>query len=509
MKIFKTLVCAFILIMAFGCTDLNETLYSKMSADTFYQTEEEVLSGLTNVYLKLMRVENWFYSWQLQECTTDHGMCPTRPNGAWYSAGFYFLQQAHTWDATSSRAQFLYTNYYIGIASANSFIEILNRVSIENKDVVIAEVRAIRAWEYLALIDYFGNIPIVTVATLDQNNLPTNSSRKEVFEFIESELLDAIELLPSLKDISNRKSYYPRVAKETAMAMLVRLYLNAEIYSGTNRWQDCINVCNQIVSSGVYSLAPSISDNFVPLNENCPEIIFSISQDNVRNVYVGGDLNTGGNWINQLNLKDKLRYKYNVNFNGWGGACVQEQHYNNYDDEDYRKSLILTGLQKSANGDSLMFILPIIHVNNASYDEGYVNVKYVPDPLSVADKGGRGLGRNDIVLLRYAEILMSKAEALYRLGSVAEATELINEVRDRNFVTPKPFVNMKLDDILMEFSREFSWECRRRTDLIRYGKFITLRTPWKNFDDEPYRNIFPIPQNEIQTNPNLVQNPGY
>lgn len=510
MKKYKILVLSVILSMFFGCTKLDEKLYDRLSADTFYKTEGEVLTGLTNVYYKLMLVENWWWPWQLQECTTDHGMTPTRNNGAWYDGAVFQELQKHSWDATHNRTTVTYKYLYSAIASANSFLDILDKITINNKELVIAEAKAVRAWEYLHLVDLFGNVPIVTVAKLDQQNLPTNSTRKEVFEFIETELKDAISVLPSLKDIPNRQQYYPRIAKETAEAMLVRLYLNAEVYSGTARWQDCINVSNEIINSGAYSLAPSIIDNFVPLNQNSPEIIFAISQDNVvRGASGGGDANQGGNWVNQLGLRPELRYKYNLTFDGWGGPSVQLQHYNTYDEGDFRRSFILTGLQTSPDGDSLTTLIPIRDVNSAALNEGFVCVKYVPDPQAVVSSSGRGYGRNDIVLMRYAEILMSKAEALYRLGNISEATDLINEVRARNFDTPKPFVNMKLEDILEERSKEFLWEGTYRTDLVRFGKFITERTEWKDYDDDPTRNIFPIPQTELDSNPNLVQNPGY
>lgn len=510
MKKYKILVLSVILSMFFGCTKLDEKLYDRLSADTFYKTEGEVTTGLTNVYYKLMLVENWWWPWQLQECTTDHGMTPTRNNGAWYDGAVFQELQRHTWDATHNRTTVTYKYLYSAIASANSFLDIIDKITINNKELVIAEVKALRAWEYLHLIDLFGNVPIVTVAKLDQQNLPTNSTRKEVFEFIEAELKDATAVLPSLNDIPNRQQYYPRIAKETAEAMLVRLYLNAEVYSGTARWQDCINVCNEIVNSGVYSLAPSIIDNFVPLNQNSPEIIFAISQDNVvRGASGGDDSNQGGNWVNQLGLRPELRYKYNLPFDGWGGPSVQLQHYKTYDDGDFRRTFILTGLQTSPDGDSLTTLIPIRDVNSATLNEGFVCVKYVPDPQSVVSSSGRGYGRNDLVLLRYAEILMSKAEALYRLGNISEATDLINEVRARNFDTPKPLVNMKLEDILEERSKEFLWEGTYRTDLVRFGKFITERTQWKDYDDNPTRNIFPIPQTELDSNPNLVQNPGY
>lgn len=508
MKKYRFFALVIVLSINIGCTDLNEVVYDRISADDYYKTDEEVMTGLTNVYWRLMHVENWWWPWQLNECTTDHGMTPTRANGAWYDGGVFFDLHLHQWDAAHARTTVTYTFLYRAVAAANSFLDILDRVEVDNEDVIIAEVRAIRAWLYLYLCDYFGNVPIVTVASLDPNNLPTNSTRQEVFEFVESELLDAIELLPSLQTL-NRKNYYPRVAKETAQAMLVRLYLNAEIYSGTARWQDCIDMSNAIITSGVYSLTPSIRDNFVPLNQDSPEIIFAISQDNTNRGNGGGnDSNQGGNWVNQLNMRVPLKAKFGIPFNGWGGPSVLIEHYNIYDDDDFRKSLILNGDQESPNGDYLMTIIPIQNVNNAADNEGLVNIKYEPDPQAVI-KSGRGFGRNDMVLLRYAEVLMSKAEALYRLGSTGEATDLINEVRARNFVIPEPFVDMTMDDMLQEWSREFCWEGRYRTDLIRFGKFTTSRTQWKVSDSEDFRIIFPIPSIEMQANPNLDQNPGY
>lgn len=508
MKKIKFFALIFILSTYIGCTDLNEVVYDRINAEDYYKTEAEVLTGLSNVYWRLMHVENWWWPWQLNECTTDHGMTPTRGNGAWYDAGVFFDLHLHKWDASHGRTTVTYNYYYRAIAAANSFLEIIDRTAINNKKVIVAEVKVIRAWEYLALCDYFGNIPIVTVAKLDPNNLPSNSSRKEVFDFIESELLASISYLPSLKTL-NKKAYYPRIAKETAQAMLARLYLNAEVYSGTARWQDCINVCNEIITSGVYSLTPSIRDNFIPLNQDSPEIIFAISQDNTnRGRGGGGDSNVGGNWVNQLNMRIPLKAKFNITFNGWGGPSVLIEHYNLYDNDDFRKSLILYGKQVGPNGDSLTTVIPIQNVNNAADNEGLVNVKYQPDPLAVI-QSGRGYGRNDMVLLRYAEILMAKAEALYRMGSTSEATVLINQVRARNFSTPKPFVNMTLDDILAELSREFCWEGKYRTDLVRFGKFTSVRTQWKNYNSESFRNIFPIPTTEIQSNPKLVQNPGY
>jgi hypothetical protein len=185
------------------------------------------------------------------------------------------------------------------------------------------------------------------------------------------------------------------------------------------------------------------------------------------------------------------------------------EHYNIYDSTDFRRSLILKGKFYDKDGKLLIDIEPYSNTDIFSFNtstEGLTCIKYQPDPLQTTF-----FARNDLILMRYAEILLSKAEALYRLsaGNKVAAEALITQVYSRNFVGGKLFTINSLDDILMERSREFLWECSYRTDLVRFGKFTTFRDLWRTTDDPSYRNIFAIPQQELQTNPNLVQNPGY
>jgi starch-binding outer membrane protein, SusD/RagB family len=494
MKTFKPILTLFALTLLLGdCTKLDENVYSRLSADNFYKTKEEVNTGLVNVYYRLSASHIWLPQWQLQECSTDHGMC------RWGDGNVYKQDQLHTWTSQHGPNGDVYRGLYGCIASANSFIETLNRSDISIKAIIEAEVKAIRAFCYLELCDLYGNVPLVTVATLDALNLPATSPRKEVFDFVERELKESITLLPALRDMANKKSYYPRIAKETAQTMLAKLYLNAEVYSGTARWQDCVNYCNEVINSGVYALEPNIWNAFTPTNDQSNELILAISKDNAKNDPAFT------NWTNVLSTWGDLEGAYidgklAIRYGGWGGPSVLEEHYNIYEDPDFRKSLILKGKFYDGNGKLLIDLVPF------SNDDIY----------QFTDKSTGRSQRHDLVIYRYADVLLSKAEALTRLTSsnklTAEAADLVNSVRKRNFTdyTAKGFTtNNTLDDLLMERSREFLWECSYRTDLVRFGKFITEKTKWKTYDDPAYRNIFPIPLGEIQSNTNLKQNDGY
>ncbi len=502
MKKVRIFIAFAIVLLSGACTNLDETLYDRINADSYFQNEDEIKAGLTAVHYKLVQVHDWFLLWQLQEVSTDHAELPTRSNGGWYDGGIFIEETTRTWNANHNTVNSLYKNIYSAIAMSNSFIETIEvaQKKIDGLESVKAETRIIRAWCYTLLCDLFGNVPIVTVAKLDQQNLPTNSSRLEVFNFIERELLESVDLVPSVNAV-NRADYYPRMTKEIVWAMLAKLYLNAEVYSGKARWQDCINASDKVINSGAFRLTPSIWDSFVPENENSPEIIFAIVQNN-KDIVIN---QAGGNWADQLGLHPLLQFKYDLPFSPWGGPRVGNTHYESYDNDDFRKTLILSGKQYASNGDFLFEITPLKSITNAGQDEGYISIKYQPDPQQIGMSA-----RNDQVLIRYADILLSKAEALFRLNNKGEATTLVNQVRARNFNPVKPLSNLTLDDILMERSHEFLWEHMYRTDLIRFGKFLSSTYDFKpNPTTELFRTIYPIPQSELQSNPNLKQNPGY
>jgi starch-binding outer membrane protein, SusD/RagB family len=512
MKLFKLLfLCILILFLGF-CTKLDEKVYSKLTADNFYKTPEEVNAGLVNVYYRYAGAHIWLQQWQLQECTTEHGMC------RWGDGDVYKQDQLHTWGAGHAPNSDVYGNLYSTIASANNFLETLGKSAISGKEAIAAEVKALRATCYMELCDLYGNVPIVTVATLDQKNLPATAKRIDVFAFVEKEFKEALDGLPALKDMSNKKAYYPRFAKETVQALLAKLYLNAQVYTGTPRWQDCITYCDLVINSGVYKLEPNIWNALAPENDKSDELILAISKDNKKFDFAVAC------WTNILSTPGEVEGAYRdgkllVKYGGWGGPATLEQHYNSYEDADFRKSLILSGPVYDGTGKLLVTMKDFTNTDIYKFTdkpgEGLACIKYQPD-LDPASSGP--LQRNDLVLLRYADVLLTKAEAQTRLAGsqtlTASAAQLVNDVRSRNF---NPFTGHEyssstpLDSLLKERSREFLWECSYRTDLVRFGKFTTVRTKWKLTDDpaDGHTNLFPIPLGQIQTNPNLKQNPGY
>ncbi len=498
----KSLLLVSSIILFFSsCTNLDPELFDRIDASNFYKTDEEIQAGIANVYYHLENIHQWRYLWSLQELTTDHGITPTRSNGGWYDGRVWIDFHLHDWDATNVYIGRTYSQFYTVIGSANSFIEILDQTSDQKLIPIKAEIKALRAWSYFNLLDLFGNVPIVTQAHLDQMNLPTNAKRKDVFTFVETELKEAINDLPSVNSV-DRYNYYPRITKEAAQAILAKLYLNAEIYSGIARWQDCIDACNAIINSGGYQLTPSIWDSYSPENENSPEIILAVPKNNK---------DISGNYVNVYGLHASLRALYGIP-RAWGGPSVCIEHYNSYEEGDFRKTLILNGPiyypdgSPVLNGSGKPFVItPIEDIFNADPDQGLRSIKYQPDPEQIGSSS-----RNDMVLLRYADILLSKAESLFRLGNDSEAETLINQVRARNFQPEKPLTNITLDDILAERSKEFFWDRMYRQDLIRFHKFLSSTYKFKpNPTTDEFRVIFPIPQVELESNPNLEQNPGY
>ena len=511
-KTYQSIMITLILAIVFSaCTKLDEKLYDKIDARTFYKNTDEINAGVADLYVRLNNVHLWLKHWELQECSTDHGMCP------WGDGDVFKMDQLHTVTTQHSPNHDVYVGTFQAIAACNSFLENVKLANPVNLKELEGEAQALRAWSYIDLIDLWGNVPIVTVAQVDPSNLPKTAKRADVFSFIETELKDAISKLPAANDIANKDALYPRViSKEAAQAFLVKLYLNAEVWSGTARWQDVVTTADAIINSGAYSIPGGYGDlwkTFAPDNNtstNNKEIIFALSRDAVT--YWSPSF---GNWVNCLGthgeLKGAVRDGKDLGISQifWGGPSVLEETYDIYDSTDFRRGLILKGEFYDKDGKLLIDIKPFDNVDIKTFPDskkGLTSIKYKPDANQTFF-----FGANDLILFRYADVLYSKAEALYRLnaGNKAAAEALITQVYTRNFVGGKTFTLTSLNDILMERSREFLWETSYRTDLIRFGKFLNMRTLWHTSDDPAFRILYPIPQSEMDSNPNLIQNPGY
>ncbi|MFS4467467.1 RagB/SusD family nutrient uptake outer membrane protein [Maribacter sp. 2210JD10-5] len=499
-----------------ACTNLEEIPLDQLDATEFNQDENQVGATIRGIAASFSDAYDWRYMFMMHEVSTDIGVIPTR-NGGWNCCGERNYNE-HTWDSGTEYSRRVYNFYSLIIGRANSALQSIT--DEERFQSQIAEIRFLRALAYFDLMDLYGNVPIVTEAVQDPNNLagnqPIAEQRAIVFNFVEEELIAAIADLPEKFTVPD--THYPRPVKEAAQGFLAKLYLNAEVYSGTPRWNECIAACNDVISSGAYSLTPNISDSFVPQNQNSPEIMYASVKTNMSADQGNGLI------ANQLQLQGELAWKFNLPINGWGGFSVMQEHFETYDEDDYRRTLILQGpqfvdeaqtepLYKGAgtggNGDPAngqFEIFDIESIADAPVEQGFKSVKYVPDPNATG-----AFSNNDVVILRYADILLTKAEAILRGGSDPDGDtpeSLVNMVRARNFDPEKPILNPTLGDILAERAWEFSLEAKRRQDLIRFGQFIPLDYKFKvNFDN--FRTIYPIPLTELDKNPNLVQNPGY
>lgn len=488
------------LILNNSCTNLDEELYDRVLDENFGTTSKEVEALVGGAYSSLRGfsddISNSFPSSEyvlfLNEVVSDEATIPTRGSD-WFDGGQYQEAQRHTWNAQNKMILSSWRYCYAGIAKINSIIYQIDQSGLteEAKVSIYSELKSVRAYYYYLLLDMFGNVPIIT--DFEDLGLPANSTRLEVYNFVESELLQAIPYLPENK-------VYSKFTQGVAYSLLARLYLNSEAFIGTARWQDCIDACQKI--SG-YTLESDFFANFATENENSNETIFSIPYD--------GDAGTVGNYMNSMSYH--YLHRFTVSATGdypWSanGMCAQPGVYSSFLDTDRRKASMLSGEQINLatgsvlimdSGEPLIYTEEVSNFVDAKRNEGVRLSKY-------ETKDGEKWERDhDWVVIRFSEILMMQAECYVRMGSPDLALPFIEQVSTRAGVeTP---VTIDLNYIDTELLREFAFEGRRRTDNIRFGTFFQ---PWWEKGVTPeYRKIFPIPQAELDKNSNLVQNPEY
>lgn len=492
-----------VLLLCGSCTKLDEQLYGRLSPENFYKTEGEILSALAGVYSTMGFTVNGGNGWRLLHMGTDEFLIPARSDGRWFDGGVYIEFARHTWTPTNNRIPSGWREIFSAIGTANAVMESLEKSpQRDNLKAQIAEVRGVRAYAYFYAMDLFGNVPIVTTARIEPTNLPTNSTRAQVFDFVVKELTAAAADLPSATTV-NRSAYYPRMTKEAAHSILALTYLNAEVFTGSPRWAECIAMCNNVINSGAYRLTANYLDNFRPNNEGSPEFIYAISVDPVRLA--------GGNNFAQRVLHDSHRFRYGLPFTPQNGFTTMEEAFNRYEDQDIRKTMILNGPQFDAAGNPLktisgtanLVLIPHQNLTNAAENEGFRVLKWLPDTQWI-----NGAAGNDVATIRYSEILLTKAEALLRSGgSASEALGLVNDVRRRS--NASTMTSLSLNDILDERGRELIYEGTRRRDMIRFGTWFTGTWTYKTTVTPEHRKLLPIPVTELNANPKLNQNPGY
>lgn len=491
-----------------SCTDLNEELYDKVSANDYGKAESEINTIVGGAYASLRGYGastdegngvNCYptceYVFFLSECSSDEACIPTRGTD-WFDGGRYQQLQRHTWTADNTCVLAGWRYAFVGVSKVNAIIYQVEQSGLdaEAKRKVEAELRGLRAYYYYLLLDQFGNVPISTSFT--DKELPANSSRKEVYAFVEKELTDIMDLLPS-------GVQYGRFTQNVANTLLARLYLNAEVYIGEPKWDECLAACEKV--SG-YSLTPDYKANFFIKNETSPEIIFAIPYDHKQG--------TVGNYLASMtyHYNQKLAFSADGSYQWCGnGICAQPGLYSSYEEGDNRRDKsIMIGQQYSAadgsevlmdDGTPLCYTEEVKSIEDAGKADGARLDKY---EWSASDAWERD---NDWVLMRYAEVLMMQAEANYRKGYISTALNYINKIRARAGLADLTELNDELLD--NEWKHEFVFEGLRRTTNIRFGTYF--KSWWEKGEDpaDKHTAIYPIPAEERAKNPKLTQNPGY
>jgi hypothetical protein len=523
-----------------ACTNLDEVVYDKIISEEFSPTANDAFAIMGPAYTELRNyMFGWVCNFDTQEECSDIVVTPARPNG-WVDGGIYRAMHEHIWNSEQYHCGNIWSHCYTGINYVNRSLYQIESGALpiaEDKDAVVAEIKTLRAFYYYVLCDNFGNVPVVTRYDLPADSLPDQKTRQQVYDFIINEINS------NVNNLTDEKStlYYGRFNQWAAHFLLAKMYLNAEVYTGTPKWDECIAECDQIISSGKYILEPDYKSPFKTQNENSDEIIFAIPYDNIT------DWDYGWFHLPWKTLHPSSQATFNLEVQPWGGNCAIPQFIDTYDPKD--KRLINTwiiGLQFSSTGDTLYCSMkakyatkPLEYTNfvqgiaKTEEWEGYRIGKY-----EIA-LGTRWMGiKTDFPLFRFADVLMMKAECLLRKGDADGAAALVTQVRERDFDDPADAVvtgsqlqegsaynyglvkdgvltvpegggaDIQYGRFLDELGWEFAAEARRRQDLIRFGVFTTKS--WLSHEPNgDFRTIFPIPQTQLDKNYKLTQNPGY
>lgn len=560
-------------ILLASCS-LDETPRSKFSEKEAFSTSKLVyVNSVANVYSS---IGNGLYGSDggsvhtFQEFSSDASMIPGR-QGDWVDGGAWQNIFLHNFESSVSKYNDVWNNLYRVIGLANSSIDRLNKYLGEHPEYAeyVYELRALRAVYYYYVMDLFGQVPLVVSSEVSANEV-NQSNRSDVFKFVTSELAECIPHLSDSKS-QNEGEYYGRITKAVAYMCMAKCAINAPVYTiddtnptsysafvGTdksgkataseeqgktvsemgknititldgetrNAWKTAVYCADQIASLG-YRLQPSYADNFIVANQNSVENIWPRPNDCVNYK------------IDDYNIVRTLHYNHGgaIGYQGWNGACSSKQQMlvygygtanpdprlklNFYTDKDYMEE---TGkaVEDGATGKDLEYMPLAVKVDFTATDDphamkcaGARMKKYEFDKSTTQQYSFN----NDLVIWRYADALLLKAEAEYRMGNKAEALTIVNEVRGRVAATPR--TELTLNDILDERMLELAWEGVRRQDQIRFCTFteptadrfkgVTHNASAGDYNDDTqgYTMVYPIPYAVLNLNKKLHQNPGY
>ena len=534
--------------------DLDEKFYSEVTPDTFFTSPESTYAVLCRPFTHW----KWYIGadrWYLQELTTDEMVCPKRGSD-WYNSGEYYRLHYHTWSPDDRFVVNTYDGTTGGISralEAKSDLQGVDYNAIGLNDAVkadhINQLNAITAYFYMRGLDYFGGMPIYYSV---DDDLCARSTARETYAHIETLLKDAIPALSKKTTLGASEDGY--IKQAAAAALLAQLYFNAVAYIGEEHFDECAEICRDIIG-GVYKTwyGPHCFDN-----NTSPEVIWTVPSENSKVEW---------NWYFKYFYHYSSYEYFGIETAGYNGFRLTPSldpqgryytqwklgnPYQKFNDKDLRKKpyrylgsrkyegMFLVGDQTNPNNPSQQclgqkeYSGKVINLVDQVARFSEVGTKYnsVAELTSTMADGEENSGvrlvkapqpnlddkllrwNPDCPVIRLSEIYYMLAECELRAGDKKTAAGLINQVRGRNFeggADPNPVTADNLDEYRMldEWMIEFLGEGRRRTDLIRWDKFVT-ESWWDHTPlNDKNKNLFPIPNSAISANNLIEQNPGY
>ncbi|MGB3467360.1 MAG: RagB/SusD family nutrient uptake outer membrane protein, partial [Cyclobacteriaceae bacterium] len=452
-----------VFVMLGACEEPEQEVFSQIPSDVVTtSTDPKVIAVLKQgAYNSL--IGNWGGHnslWSLQEVSSDE-LVITQKGADWEDGGQWIRVHQHDYLPTEQAIGNGWGYCYGAIADINLLL--LQFGQIED---LRRELEVLRAMVYLWLLDAYGNVPIIRED--DTNPTPSNNTRAEVYAFIEASVLNNIDELP-------KEASYVEMNYYVAQAILAKLYLNASVYINEPQWQKAADAAAAIIDDGAYSLSSNFFSNFSANNRASTENIFVIPYDE----NIGGGFN-----LAQMTLHYSSQASFDLQEQPWNGYSSLQDFYNSFDEDDDRIGSFLEGPQFSSTGERLT------DVSAEAADPDGEPLTFTPFitelfPNALRQEGVRvgkfefqnGAGQslsNDFPIFRLADIMLMKAEALWRINSGdAEALSLVNQIRQRAGLGNLAILTE--DELLAERGRELFAEGHRRSDLIRFGRF---NNPW-------------------------------
>ena len=433
----------------------------------------------------------------LQDFTSD------AMKNRWGDDGLDQLTTTSNWDQNNKFFRLFYDRAYYTIPQCNNFLQVLDGADFSNEDNLRSETRFLRALAYYNLIDVFGKGVLATEENLGQSEPLPESSRQELFDFVEAELLEIEPIITTSSDYGRANTYVVDM-------LLAKLYINAEVYTGTPRWDDAAIYVNKVINEGGYTLDSNFVRLFSADNDSSTEIIFPLIAESLSSQSFGNTTYI----VNGSLSADTMPLSTFGATQGWTGHRSSKGWYGLFGADE-------TALQASSDVRASLFWTEGHNYEMTDYrtwEDGYPSIKF-RNTASDASGNPVDFSSTDFPFYRLSDVYLMYAELALRGASganIQDALNYVNAVRSRSNADTITSGDLTLDFIIDERGRELNLEGHRRSDLIRFNRFTggSYIWPWKGGTEngtsipDSY-NLFPIPATALQANPNLTQNPGF